>query len=180
MSQKRKGFTLIELLVVIAIIALLLAVVMPARSKAKDMARDLLCRTNLKSMQLATILYTEAQDGKMPEYVAEDALIKPTKTRPAKAISYYSKRTQKDFEIFFARFKQSMKVIKSGLFLPANPWGFDSPCNYCGFAIDGSCKYFNTKRIYGDEKPVVVKKDSVEEGKNILGSLMETLKNEKD
>ncbi len=66
--SKKRGFTLIELLVVIAIIALLLAIVMPALSKAKDMARNILCRSNLKSMQLATILYTEANDGKMQEY----------------------------------------------------------------------------------------------------------------
>lgn len=117
-------------------------------------------------------------DGKIPEYIAEDALIKPTKTQPAKAISYYSKRTREDFDIFFARFCQSIKVIESGLFLPANPWGFDSPCNYCGFAQNGSCKYFNTKRIYGDRKPVVVTKDSIDAGHNILDSLTNTLKKE--
>lgn len=62
------GFTLIELLVVIAIIALLLAILMPSLGKAKKIAMDVLCRTNVKSMQLATILYTEAYAGRMPEY----------------------------------------------------------------------------------------------------------------
>ena len=64
----KKGFTLIELLVVIAIIALLLSVIVPSLKKAKEAAKDIICRTNLKSMQLATILYTEANEGKMPEY----------------------------------------------------------------------------------------------------------------
>ena len=65
---RRKGFTLIELLVVIAIIALLLAILMPALGKVKEKAKDIVCRTNIKSMQLATILYTEDFDGKMPLY----------------------------------------------------------------------------------------------------------------
>ena len=66
--KKKRAFTLIELLVVIAIIALLLAVVMPALKKAKEKANDIICRTNLKSLQLATILYTGDYGGKMPVY----------------------------------------------------------------------------------------------------------------
>ncbi len=65
---RRKGFTLIELLVVIAIIALLLAILMPALGKVKEKAKDIICRTNIKSIQLATLLYTDDNDGKMPIY----------------------------------------------------------------------------------------------------------------
>ncbi len=60
------GFTLIELLVVIAIIALLLSVLLPSLNKAKDKAKDIFCRANLKSIQLATILYTRDYEDKMP------------------------------------------------------------------------------------------------------------------
>ena len=67
-AKLRTGFTLIELLVVIAIIALLLSIIMPALNKAKAMAKDLICRTNLKSMSLATILYVEDSNGKMMAY----------------------------------------------------------------------------------------------------------------
>lgn len=48
-KHKAKGFTLIELLVVIAIIALLLAILMPALRKAKESAREIICRANLRS-----------------------------------------------------------------------------------------------------------------------------------
>ena len=68
MGLRKNGFTLIELLVVIAIIALLLAIMMPALEKAKAIARDVICRTNIKSMTLATILYTQDTDGKMMEH----------------------------------------------------------------------------------------------------------------
>lgn len=66
MSTK-KGFTLIELLVVIAIIALLLAILMPALGKAKIIAEEVLCKSNLHQYHLATQLYLQEQDTKFPD-----------------------------------------------------------------------------------------------------------------
>ncbi|MHC4596632.1 MAG: type II secretion system protein [Planctomycetota bacterium] len=40
------GFTLIELLVVIAIIAVLLAILLPAMRKIKEMGREQVCKSN--------------------------------------------------------------------------------------------------------------------------------------
>ncbi len=62
--KKTKGFTLIELLVVIAIIALLLSVIMPALNKAKEHARALLCRSNVRQMSLGLTLYAQDNDDK--------------------------------------------------------------------------------------------------------------------
>ena len=58
----RKAFTLIELLVVIAIIALLLAIIMPALGKIKEMTRTLVCRTNIRSLTLGFRTYVESND----------------------------------------------------------------------------------------------------------------------
>ena len=55
--MKRKGFTLIELLVVIGIIALLVSILMPALSRAKELAKRTVCSTNLKGMGTATAIY---------------------------------------------------------------------------------------------------------------------------
>lgn len=61
----QKGFTLIELLVVIAIIALLMSILMPALNRVKEQARTIGCTSNLKQWHLQTVMYAEANDGKM-------------------------------------------------------------------------------------------------------------------
>ncbi len=63
---KKKGFTLIELLVVIAIIALLLSILIPSLRKAKDLAKKIICSSNLHSLSLAAISYAEDNDGRTP------------------------------------------------------------------------------------------------------------------
>jgi len=65
-TDSHKGFTLIELLVVIAIIAMLLAILMPALGRAKDMARELICRTRLRQCHLAIHLFTNDNKDLFP------------------------------------------------------------------------------------------------------------------
>ncbi|MBN2128600.1 MAG: type II secretion system protein [Sedimentisphaerales bacterium] len=60
------AFTLIELLVVIAIIAILMAVVVPALSRAREMGKRAVCLNNTKSLALAWTLYCSENDGLMP------------------------------------------------------------------------------------------------------------------
>ncbi|OHB57816.1 MAG: hypothetical protein A2Y12_17315 [Planctomycetes bacterium GWF2_42_9] len=65
---RKKGFTLVELLVVISIIALLLAVLMPALSKAREQSRQLVCKTRLKQLGVAMVSYVTTYN-KYPSYL---------------------------------------------------------------------------------------------------------------
>ncbi len=68
MRKRASGFTLIELLVVIAIIAILAAIIFPVFVKAKAAATLTSCQSNIKQIGVAMQLYSEANDGRLPNY----------------------------------------------------------------------------------------------------------------
>jgi prepilin-type N-terminal cleavage/methylation domain-containing protein len=74
-AMARRAFTLIELLVVIAIIAVLMAILMPSLKLAREQARSLHCRSNVRTLTLAWLMYKDEYDGKLvggfPERVTE-------------------------------------------------------------------------------------------------------------
>ncbi len=64
--ERRKGFTLIELLVVIAIIALLVSILMPTLQKAKDLAKDVVCKSQQHNVALAIVMYAGTYGDQFP------------------------------------------------------------------------------------------------------------------
>lgn len=62
----RRGFTLIELLVVVAVIALLVAVLVPALSGARRSAQSTACRSQLRQIGQAALLYAQEHDDQLP------------------------------------------------------------------------------------------------------------------
>ncbi|MGV3724777.1 MAG: DUF1559 domain-containing protein [Actinomycetota bacterium] len=62
----RRAFTLIELLVVIAIIAILAAILFPVFAGARESARATQCRSNLKQIGAALLMYVGDNDEQMP------------------------------------------------------------------------------------------------------------------
>ena len=58
-TNRHHGFTLIELLVVIAIISLLVSILLPSLTKARDLAKRVACMSNLKNIGLGMAMYRE-------------------------------------------------------------------------------------------------------------------------
>jgi len=63
--NRRSGFTLIELLVVIAIIALLISILLPALSLAKEEANVAYCLSNLRTINQTTTYYISDQNDQL-------------------------------------------------------------------------------------------------------------------
>lgn len=74
--MKKKGFTLIELLVVISIIALLLSILMPSLTKAKEQAMILVCKSNFKQIGAGIHTYISSNNDRLPP--TEYNLVKET------------------------------------------------------------------------------------------------------
>jgi prepilin-type N-terminal cleavage/methylation domain-containing protein/prepilin-type processing-associated H-X9-DG protein len=65
MTHKKEGFTLVELLVVIAIIALLMAILLPALGRSREMAKLVVCQSNLRQLVIAWMTYAQSNDERM-------------------------------------------------------------------------------------------------------------------
>ncbi|MCK4624614.1 MAG: prepilin-type N-terminal cleavage/methylation domain-containing protein [Phycisphaerae bacterium] len=72
--RKSRAFTLVELLVVIAILTLLISILMPSLSKARERARMAVCKINLKGLGTAFGEYVGANNQWYPASSANGGL----------------------------------------------------------------------------------------------------------
>jgi prepilin-type N-terminal cleavage/methylation domain-containing protein/prepilin-type processing-associated H-X9-DG protein len=64
--QTRKGFTLIEVLVVVAIITMLVAILIPSLTRAKELSRRVVCASNQHQLVVGVLSYAPAFRGVLP------------------------------------------------------------------------------------------------------------------
>lgn len=66
-TRNRGAFTLVELLVVIGIIAVLVAILLPALSRARLAAKEVVCESNLRQFGFAVQMYVGQYNGSLPQ-----------------------------------------------------------------------------------------------------------------
>jgi len=64
--RRRIGFTLIELLVVVAIISILVGIMLPSVTKARQSAIKTACKSNLRQIGLAIRMYRDSSGDRFP------------------------------------------------------------------------------------------------------------------
>lgn len=85
-SPAPRAFSLVELLVVIGIIAVLIAILMPALSKARQQARTIRCAAHLRQIGNAISMYVNENRGYLP--IAYDMRVH--RTPPADPNAYWA------------------------------------------------------------------------------------------
>ena len=62
----RSAFTLIELLVVVAIISMLIAILLPSLSRAREQTKAVICLSNLRALGQGVTAFASEEKGRLP------------------------------------------------------------------------------------------------------------------
>ncbi len=113
--MKRSAFTIIELLVVISIIALLIALLLPALAKAKQMAVSIQCLANLRSLGQIDTEYTNVYEGNLPPGMNTIPLLKWADWQQWRTQLYCFYTGQSLYGLYNQTLQDSS---------PSEPWGY--------------------------------------------------------
>jgi type II secretory pathway pseudopilin PulG len=127
-SGQGAGFTLIEVLVIIAVIGVLVAVLLPALSGARESARRTVCLSNLRH---ATYAWADIVQSAAGKDVAAEVLETPTPTPSEETNAIYANRSALVCPTVDARYPEAMTrtyaMNATGHAGGTDPDNFDDP-----------------------------------------------------
>ena len=126
----RRAFTLIELLVVIAIIAILVALLLPALSGAKESGRRVACLSGMRQAYLAAAMYAEDNNSYLPDGFRNDMFA-------FSHISWVSTNTWRNFQEYQLPYRllvcpNLLSLYGTEAAPRINVWGLELGLNYHG------------------------------------------------
>ena len=124
--RKNRGFTLIELLVVVAIIALLISILLPSLSTAREEAKGVACMANARQLTYAIAMYQQEENGSLPPNAWSEA-------------AWYVEKK----DLWFYKLVPQYFSDPAGLICPGDPFGSE----YDFEAIDRFGAWHNNGRV---------------------------------
>ena len=129
-QRQHVAFTLVELLVVVATIALLVSILLPSLSGAKEQAKGTRCLTNLHNLGVAMVMYQASNDGYFWPYVRNGAYFWGTPTDPVdKTQSAFLKYCDYSLaNLWCPSLKWGDYVPQGGVNEPTTTYGYNAWC----------------------------------------------------
>ncbi len=149
--RRSNGFTLIELLVVIAIIGILLAILIPSLTKAKEQVKTVICRSHLKGIGTALLVYFDQNDGRSYDYTRPSGNVGANEFLwydPANPSVYINPRAYEAYwGVAYVSYTESQDVFgcPSYVMIPSLIYNVDPKlCRQAGYAINAN---FNNLKV---------------------------------
>ena len=137
--KRGRAFTLIELLVVIAIIALLVSILLPSLSTARELARKSICAANCRHIAIGMHMYATTDQGAHfpPSPCGQNAAL----TFEIRAPWDYNNPPDKDPNL--PKWRWSLGTIKD-----PGPLMYDRPGVYIGYGMLYPMQLIDTPELY--------------------------------
>jgi len=116
-ARRCRGFTLLELLVVVAIIGAIIAILLPSLAKARRKSMEVICSTDLRTLQQVTRLYASDFGGQYMDFKVDYGK-DPVYTQPNKT-PYWMRQ-------YYTRVLADYGIERRYFYSPFNPtWNAD-------------------------------------------------------